>query len=74
MKSANTKIVLTTAQNSFDKLIQIKRCTEPSEELRKLHDALKQLKQKPFNQLKFVVHKLPLKKNKTSDNVQLISG
>ena len=73
-KASTQKCVLTTAQNSFDKLIQIKRCTEPSENLRKLHDALKQQKQKPFKQIKFVVHKTPLKKNQTPDNVQFLSG
>lgn len=71
-KASTQKCVLTTAQNSFDKLIQIKRCTEPSEDLRKIHDALKQQPPKPFKQLKFVVHKPPLKKNQTLDNVQLL--
>lgn len=73
-KASTQKCVLTTAQNSFDKLIQIKRCTEPSEDLRKIQDALKQKQQKPFKQIKFVVHKPPLKKNKTLDNVRLLSG
>ena len=73
-KASTQKCVLTTAQNSFDKLIQIKRCTEPSEDLSKIHDALKQQNPKPFKQLKFVVHKPPLKKNETLDNVQFLSG
>jgi hypothetical protein len=73
-KASTQKCVLTTAQNRFDKLIQIKRCTEPSEDLRKIHDALKQQKQKPFKQIKFVVHKPPLKKNETPDNAQFLSG
>ena len=73
-KASTQKCVLTTAQNSFDKLIQIKRCTEPSEDLSKIHDALKQQHPKPFKQIKFVVHKPPLKKNETIDNVQSLSG
>lgn len=61
-KASTQKSVLTTAQNSYDKIIQIKRCTEPTEELKKIHKALKNQKLKPFKQLKFVVHKPPLKK------------
>lgn len=64
-KASTQKSVLTTAQNSYDKIIQIKRCTEPSEDLRKIHNALKQQKPKPFKQIKFVVHKPPLKKLQT---------
>lgn len=64
-KASTQKSVLTTAQNSYDVLIQIKRCTEPSEDLKKIHDALKGLKPKPFKQIKFVVHKPPPKKNES---------
>jgi len=64
-KASTQKSVLTTAQNSYDKIIQIKRCTEPTDDLRKIHNALKQQKSKPFKQLKFVVHKPPLKKIET---------
>ena len=58
--------MLTTAQNSYDKIIQIKRCTEPTEELTKIHNALKQQQSKPFKQIKFVVHKPPPKKPETN--------
>lgn len=61
-KASTQKSVVTTAQNSYDKIIQIKRCTEPKEELIKLQNALKTLKPKPYKQNKFVVHKTPLKK------------
>ena len=61
-KASTQKSVLTTAQNSYDKIIQIKRCTEPTEDLKKIHNALKQQKSKPFKQIKFVVHKPPPKK------------
>jgi hypothetical protein len=63
-KASTQKSVLTTAQNSYNTIILIKRCTEPSEDLKKIHDALKDLKSKPFKQIKFVVHKPPLKKMK----------
>jgi hypothetical protein len=61
-KASSKKSVLTTAQNSYDKIIQIKRCTEPTEDLKQIHNALKQQKVKPFKQIKFVVHKPPPKK------------
>jgi transposase len=64
-KASTQKCVLTTAQNSFDKIIQIKRCTEPTADLKKIHEALKGQKTKPFKQIKFVVHKPPLKKIET---------
>jgi hypothetical protein len=64
-KASTQKSVLTTAQNSYDKIIQIKRCTEPTEDLKQIHNALKQQKAKPFKQIKFVVHKPPLKKIET---------
>jgi hypothetical protein len=72
--SSTQKSVLTTAQNSYDVLIQIKRCTEPVEGLKKIHDALKGLKPKPFKQIKFVVHKSPPKKNEPQQQRLLGSG
>ncbi len=73
-KASTQKSVLTTAQNSYDKIIQIKRCTEPSEDLKKIYDALKGQKPKPFKQIKFVVHKTPLKKNETRVITRFLSG
>ena len=64
-KASTQKSVLTTAQNSYDKIIQIKRCTQPTEDLKQIHNALKQQKLKPFKQIKFVVHKPPPKKMET---------
>jgi hypothetical protein len=64
-KASTQKSVLTTAQNSYDKIIQMKRCTEPTEDLRQIHNALKQQKSKPFKQIKFVVHKPPPEKIET---------
>ena len=64
-KASTQKSVITTAQNSYDKIIQIKRCTEPTEDLKKIHNALKQQNPKPFKQIKFVVHKPPPKKIET---------
>ncbi|MGH7954934.1 MAG: IS1634 family transposase [Gloeomargaritales cyanobacterium] len=72
-KASTQKSVSTTAQNSYDKIIQIKRCTEPSEDLKKIHDALKNQKPKPFKQIKFVVHKLPPEKPGATDITQFRS-
>lgn len=66
-KASTQKSILTIAQNSFDKIIQIKRCSEPTEDLKQIHNALKQ-KMKPYKQLKFVVHKPPPKKMETLDS------
>ena len=73
-KASTQKSVLTTAQNSHDKIIQIKRCTEPSEDLKRRHYALEGQKPKPFIQIKFVVHKPPSKKNETHAVTQFLSG
>ena len=69
-KASTQKSVLTTAQNSYNKAIQIKRCTEPTEDLKQIHNALKQQKSKPFKQIKFVVHKPPPKKSETQPIAQ----
>ena len=61
-KASTQKSVITTAQNSYDKFIQIKRCTEPTDDLQQIHNALNCTKAKPYKQLKFVVHKPPPKK------------
>ncbi|MCY7423016.1 MAG: IS1634 family transposase [Chitinophagaceae bacterium] len=73
-KASTQKSVLTTAQNSYDKMIQIKRCTEPTEDLKQIHNALKQQKSKPFKQIKFVVHKPPPNKIETPTMLELGYG
>jgi len=73
-KASTQKSVLTTAQNSYNTIIQIKRCTDPSEDLMKIHEALNHQKSKPFKQIKFVVHKTPSKKNETAAITGFLSG
>ena len=65
-KASTQKSVITTAQNTYDKIIQIKRCTEPTDDLQQIHRALHQEKAKPYKQIKFVVHKPPPKKTETA--------
>ena len=64
-KASTQKSVITTAPNTYDKTIQIKRCTEPTEDLKKIHSVLKTVKQKQYKEIKFVVHKPPLKNHET---------
>ncbi len=71
-KASTQKSVITTAQNVYDKIITIKRITEPSVELKKIHQAL-DLPQKAYKTIKYVVHKPPLLKIKAAIN-QIISS
>ena len=57
------KVVTTTGQNTFDKAISIRKCSEPQVKLKELLDILK-AKYQPFRKRKSVVHKL------TSQNLQ----
>ena len=57
VRTMNTqKAVTTLAQNIHDEVILIRRCSEPSQPVRKLYDALK-YKYAPFVKKKSVVHK-----------------
>ena len=73
-KASTQKSILTTARNTYDTILQIKRCTEPTEDLRKIHEVLKNQKPKPFKQIKFVVHKPPLTKTETPVIAHFLSG
>ena len=73
-KASTQKSVSTIAQNSYDKVIHIKRCTEPSADLIKMHNALKSQHTKPFKTNKSVVHKTPLRKMETHAIAQFSSG
>ena len=61
-KASTQKSVITTAQNSYDKIIQLKRCTEPNKDLQQIQNALKIQQPKPYKKMKFVVHKHPPRK------------
>ena len=54
------KAVTTTAQNDKDEIIHIRRCSEPSEKVRMLYDALR-YKYVPYTKRKSVVLKLELR-------------
>lgn len=53
------KAVSTLAQNTEDKVIIIRRCSEPNHKVRQIYDALK-YKYAPYIRKKSVVHKSEL--------------
>lgn len=58
------KIITTTGQNTFDEVISVRKCSQPSEQLKQLFDILK-VKHKPFKKIKSVVLKPPLQNLQT---------
>lgn len=63
VRIANTqKIVTTSGQNSYDKIVTVRKCTQPTEKLKLIYQALN-ISQRPFKKQKSVVHKLTPKKN-----------
>ena len=60
VRTMNTqKAVTTLAQNIYDEVIMIRRCSEPNPQVRRIYDALK-YKYAPFVKRKSVVHKSEL--------------
>ena len=57
------KIITTQGTNTSGAVIGIRKCSEPSEQLRNIQSVLL-INPKPFTKRKSVVHKLELKKNK----------
>jgi transposase len=57
------KVITTSGTNTYDKIISIRKCSEPEEKLATILAALK-MKYKPFTKRKSVVHKPELKKQK----------
>jgi transposase len=55
------KVITTTGQNVFDKIITTRKCSEPPANLKTIYDALN-LKYKPYGKQKSVVHKSIQKK------------
>lgn len=58
------KIITTHGTNTAGMLIGVRKCSEPSEQLKNIQTILK-MKPRPFTKRKSVVHKPELKKNKT---------
>lgn len=65
------KIITTTGQNTFDKTISVRKCSEPEEKLKQFFNIL-QIKHQPFRKRKSVVHK-PALKNFEPQHLQALS-
>ncbi len=61
------KVITTTGQNVFDKIITTRKCSEPLANLKTIYDALN-LKYRPFRKQKSVVHKSIQKKLQSQTN------
>ena len=62
VRTLNTqKAVTTTAQNNYEEVILIRRCSEPNAKVQAIYDKLK-YKSQPFTKRKFVVHKSEFQK------------
>ena len=67
------KIVTTTMTDEYEQQIIIRQCSEPSEEIKAIYNALN-FKPKPFSRKKSVVPPHELKKAETIDSPQVPSG
>lgn len=67
------KIITTSGQNTFDKTVTVRKCTQPDEKLSQLLGLLK-IPPKPFRKRKSVVHKLLPRKNQSNQNQSFMSG
>jgi hypothetical protein len=57
------KVVTTSGQNTFNEIVSVRRCTEPTPKVKEIYQALG-FRNYPFVKRKSVVHKPELKKNK----------
>jgi hypothetical protein len=55
------KAVTTTAQNNYEEIILIRRCSDPNTKVLAIYDKLK-FKIQPFTKKKFVVHSSEIQK------------
>lgn len=67
------KMITTTGQNTQDKIISVRKCSQPSKDIKAIYEIL-QMKDKAFTRRKSVVHKPVLKKNETLYNKEFTPG
>ena len=67
------KVITTTGTNTFDKMVTVRKCSQPNEKLKAIYDILK-TNYNPFKKRKSVVHKVELKKIETQQRRLLESG
>ena len=67
------KVITTTGTNTFEKMVTVRKCSQPNEKLKSIYDILK-TNYKPFRKRKSVVHKMTLKKIETQQQRLLPPG
>ena len=67
------KVITTSGTNTYDKVITVRKCSLPNENLKRIYDILK-INHKPFVKRKSVVHKLELKKDESQQQRLLPPG
>jgi len=67
------KTVTTSVENDRNQIIRIRKCSEPSEKVKLIYNALG-YRQAPFIRKKSVVNKTEIKKNKIADLLNFSSG
>ena len=67
------KVITTSGTNTHDKIITVRKCSQPNEQLKNIYDIL-QTRHQPFTKRKSVVHKPEHKKNETQQQRLLLSG
>jgi hypothetical protein len=67
------KVVTTSGTNTYNKIVNTRRCSEPNEKLTNIYNILK-IKHQPFTKRKSVVHKLELKNDQNQQQRLLQSG
>jgi transposase len=67
------KVITTSGTNTHNKIIMVRKCSQPNEQLTHIYDIL-QTRHQPFTKRKSVVHKPELKKNETQQYRLLQSG
>lgn len=65
------KVITTSGTNTYDKVITVRKCSLPNENLKRIYDILK-MNHKPFVKRKSVVHKLELKKDENQQRRLLL--
>ena len=66
--ASTQKLVTTKAKDQQNETVEITKCSEPSRDLKQLHDLLK-YKNYPFTKRKSVLNKMEKKKRKTRNHL-----
>jgi transposase len=67
------KVVTTSGTNTYNKIITVRKCTQPNGNLKRIYDILK-TKHQPFTKRKSVVHKLKPEKTEPPQPQLLLTG